>query len=129
MRKVVDSNFLQREELRSYLAASTNNYAVLTEDAVMEAYKGDTLASIFPSMEIVAGYPKQVIVLKATSTVCGLTGREAVSQESLIDESQTREFPEYCHHLCANAEFLLRKIFTRRRAWLKCLPRPLRRKW
>ncbi len=101
MRKVVDSNFMQREELWSYLAASTENYAVLTDYAAMEAYKGDTLASIFHSMEIVAGYPKQVIVLKATSIVCQLTGREAASQESLIDESQTREFPEYCHHLIA----------------------------
>jgi hypothetical protein len=80
MRKVVDSNFMQREELRSYLAASTNNYAVLTEDAALEAYKGNTLASIFPSTEIVAGYPKQVIVLKATPIVCGLTGREVASQ-------------------------------------------------
>ena len=101
MRKVVDSNFMQREELWSYLAASTENYAVLTDYAAMEAYKGDTLASIFHSMEIVAGYPKQVIVLKATSIVCQLTGREAASQEYLIDKSQTREFPEYCHHLIA----------------------------
>jgi len=30
-----------------------------------------------------------------------LTGLEAVSQESFIDESQTREFPEYCRHLIA----------------------------
>jgi len=101
MRKVIDSNFMQRDELRSYLAASTGNYAVLTDYAAMEAYKGDTLASIFHSMEIIADYPKQVIVLKATSIVCGLTGREAASQKCLIDESQTREFPEYCHHLIA----------------------------
>jgi hypothetical protein len=45
MRKIVDSNFMQREELRSYLATSTENYAVLTDYAAMEAYKGDTLAS------------------------------------------------------------------------------------
>jgi histidinol-phosphate/aromatic aminotransferase/cobyric acid decarboxylase-like protein len=71
---VVDSNFMQREELRSYLAASTENYAVLTDYAAMEAYKDDILALIFHSMEIVADYPKQVIILKATSIVCGLTG-------------------------------------------------------
>lgn len=101
MRMVVDSNFMQREELRSYLAASTENYAVLTDYAAMEAYKGDTLTSIFHSMAIVADYPKQVIILKATSIVCGLTGHEAGSQESLIDESLTRGFPDYCHHLSA----------------------------
>jgi hypothetical protein len=83
------------------LAASTENSAMLTDYAAMEAYKGDTLASLFRSMEIVAHFPKQVIVLKATSIICGLTGREAASQESLIDESQTREFPEYCRHLIA----------------------------
>lgn len=101
MKKVVDSNFMQSDELRSYLAASTGNYVVLTDYAAMEAYKGDTLKSIFRSMEIVADYPEQVIVLKPTSIACGLTGREAASQKSLIDESQTREFSEYCHHLVA----------------------------
>src|ERR1700730_4626216 len=101
MRMVVDSNYLQKEKLRSYLAASTDNYAVLTDYAAMEAYKGDTLTSIFHSMAIVADYPKQVIILKATPIICGLTGREAASQESLIDESLTRGFPEYCHHLIA----------------------------
>jgi hypothetical protein len=57
---------------------------VLTDYAAMEAYKGDTLASLFRSMEIVAHFPKQVIVLKATSIICGLTGREAASQESAV---------------------------------------------
>jgi len=45
MRTIVDSNFMQREELRSYLAASRYNYAVLTDYAAMEAYKGDTYRS------------------------------------------------------------------------------------
>ena len=93
MRMVVDSNFMQREELRSYLAASTKNYAVLTDYAAMEAYKGNTLTSIFHSMAIVTEYPKQVIILKATSIICGLTGREAASQEALIDKSLTRGSP------------------------------------
>jgi hypothetical protein len=101
MRMVVDSNYLQKEKLRSYLAASTDNYAVLTEYAAMEAYKGDTLASIYHSMGIVADYPKQIIVLRGTQLVCGLTGCDAALQEPLIDEIQTREFPEYCHHLLA----------------------------
>jgi hypothetical protein len=52
-------------------------------------------------MGIVADYPKQIIVLKGTQLVCGLTGCDAALQEHLIDEIQTREFPEYCHHLLA----------------------------
>ncbi len=101
VRMVVDSNYLQKEKLRSYLAKSTENYAVLTDYAAMEAYKGDTLVSIYHSMEVVADYPKQVIVLKGTQLACGLTGRAAASQEPLIDETQTREFPQYCHYLLA----------------------------
>ncbi len=101
MRMVVDSNFLQSEKLRAYLSKSAKNWAVLTDYAAMEAYKGDTLASIYQSMEILAECPKQIIVLKGTQTVCGLRGRRSGLQRRLIDEDQTRGFAEYCRHLCA----------------------------
>jgi hypothetical protein len=101
MRKVVDSNFLQCEMLRAYLSESTDNYVVLTDYAAMEAYKGDTLKSIYRSMEILAHHPKQVIVLKGTQDVCGLSAHDAASPERLIDVTQTREFPKYCHLLLA----------------------------
>jgi hypothetical protein len=65
----------------------------------MEAYKGDTLASIFKSMSILADFPKQVIILKTTGVVCGLRGRTAGLQRRLIDEAQTRDFDEYCRNL------------------------------
>jgi hypothetical protein len=67
----------------------------------MEAYKGDTIKSIYYSMEILAEHPKQVIVLRGTQDVCGLNALAAASQEPLIDAAQTREFPEYCQHLLA----------------------------
>jgi hypothetical protein len=101
MKMVVDSNYLNNEKLRSYLSASTHNCAVLTDYAAMEAYKGNTLASIYSSMAIVSDYPMQVIVLKPTSIVCGLTGREAASPKALIDLPSTREFPKYCRDLLA----------------------------
>jgi len=100
-RKVVDTNFLQDEALRSYLSESIDNYAVLTDYAAMEAYKGDTLTWIYDRMEILAQYPKQVLVLRGTQDICGLKGQTATSQAPLIDEVQTREFSEYCHHLLA----------------------------
>jgi hypothetical protein len=99
MRKVVDSNFLQSAELRTYLADS-RNYAVITDYAAMEAYKGDTLASIFRSMEILAEHSEQVIILKHTQAACALLG-DARSQESLIDWDQTRGFVRYCRQLAA----------------------------
>jgi hypothetical protein len=70
--KVVDSNFLQSPKLEDYLAESNCNFAVLTDYAAMEAYKENTLASIYKSMETLARYPAQVVVLKNTITVCGL---------------------------------------------------------
>lgn len=65
----------------------------------MEAYKGDTLTSIYKSMAILAEHPDQVIVLKSTRTACGLRGRHAGLQRRLIDESQTRDFSIFASQL------------------------------
>jgi len=100
-RKVVDTNYLQDGRLRAYLSASPDNRAVLTDYAAMEVYKGDTLAGIYSCMEIVAQYPKQVLVLKGTQDICRLNGRAAASRCGLIDATQTREFSDYCRHLRA----------------------------
>jgi hypothetical protein len=101
MRKVVDSNFLQSEKLRDYLSKSPRNFAVLTDYASMEAYKGNTLVSICRSMQILADFPRQVIILKGTQTVCGLKGRSSGLQRRMIDETQTRGFGEWCRQLAA----------------------------
>jgi hypothetical protein len=98
---IIDSNALQSQELRIYLAKSKANMAVLNDYAAMEAYKGDTLNSIFRSMEILAQFPEQVIVLKPTTKIFGLNGREKGLQRRMVDEDQTRGFPEYCRALQA----------------------------
>jgi hypothetical protein len=100
-RKVVDSNALQSPLLRDYLSESISNFAVLTDYASMEAYKGNTLVSIFRSMAILADFPRQVIVLKATGVVCGLRGHQPGLQRRLINREQTRGFPKYCDRLFA----------------------------
>jgi hypothetical protein len=64
----------------------------------MEAYKGDPQV-IFHSMEILSAYPKQVIILRGTQDVCGLSAYESARAESLIDGEQTRYFPEFCRQL------------------------------
>ena len=66
MRKVIDSNYLQSPKLRDYFRKSNTNLAVITYYVAMEAYKGDTLKSIYPSMEIVSEFPRQVLILKPT---------------------------------------------------------------
>lgn len=101
MRKIIDTNMLQSHELRAYLAHSDQNFAVLTDYSAMETLKGDTLAMIFRSMEVVAAHPKQVIVLKDTTSVCGLSTRNAGLQRRMIDEKQTRAFAQYCRDLSA----------------------------
>ncbi len=99
MKLIVDSNRLQSDELRSFLSRSPKNVAVLTDYASMEAYKGDTLASIFRSMEVLADFPKQVVVLRGTRAACAQRGRAAGLQRRLIDNVQTLEFPQFVGHL------------------------------
>lgn len=101
MRKIVDSNQLQSEDLRLYLTRSRSSFAVLTDYAAIEAYKGKTLKSIFKSMEVLSDFPDQVLVLKNTRVICGLRGRSAGLQRRLIDKRQTREFPVYIRCLRA----------------------------
>lgn len=99
MRKIVDSNYLQNPKLRAYLAERPTNMAVLTDYAAMEAYKGDTLQSIFKSMAILSEFPAQVIVLKGTRLVAALSGRSSGLTKRMIDNDSTKEFPLYCKNL------------------------------
>jgi len=100
-RKVVDSNFLQSESLRAYLSASPGNYAVIPDFVAMEAYKGQTLSWIHDRMSVLADYPTQAIVLKGTQEISKLNGRAAASRKALIDQAQTRGFPDFCADLRA----------------------------
>ncbi len=100
-RKVVDTNQLRDPALRDYLARSSSNFAVLTDYTMMEAYKGKTFANFFSSMEILVEFPDQVIALKNTGRVCGLSGRQAGLQRRLIDADSTREFPTFCEDVKA----------------------------
>lgn len=127
-RKVVDSNAMQSEALRSFLSASTNNYAVLNDYAAMEAYKGDTLISIFRSMKIVCEFPRQIIVLKTTGRICSLAGRARGLQRRMIEERQTRDFPNFCRRLQAAEEgdaFMQRQLLESGRAADKQMDRIL----
>jgi hypothetical protein len=52
-------------------------------------------------MEILARFPKQVIVLKPTGKICALRGRTDGLRRRMIDERQTRDFPIFCRDLRA----------------------------
>jgi hypothetical protein len=90
---------LQSTQLRDYLTGDSRNFAVLTNDASIEAYKGNTLVSIFKSMEILSGFPDQVIVLKGTQALCALHGAGKGLQKRMIDFGTTRDFSKWCKQL------------------------------
>lgn len=99
MKLVIDSNALQTEELRAFLAKSKQNFAVLPDFSGMEAYKGDPLRTVYKSMAIVSDFPNQVIILKGSAKVCGLSGRRKGLQRRLIDEKQTAGFADHAQAL------------------------------
>lgn len=96
---VVDTNQLRDQRLRDYLAQSTYNFAVVPDYTMMEIYKVKTLTSIYASLETLCEFPKQVIALKGTAQISGLSGRPAGLQRRMIDEKQTRDFPGFCADL------------------------------
>jgi histidinol-phosphate/aromatic aminotransferase/cobyric acid decarboxylase-like protein len=71
------------------LSETRKNIAVVIDYAAMEALKGDTLVSIFKSMEILAEFPDQVVVLKSTSIICQLKGRRCGMTRRMIDKGQS----------------------------------------
>jgi hypothetical protein len=95
-RKVIDSGMLQSPELHRYLSASTSNYAVLPDFVSIEAYKIGSIDRILERWEVLSQFPKQVIVLKGTSKICGLRGRPSGLQRRLIDDKQTAGFGAFC---------------------------------
>ena len=99
MRKVADSNFLQNPELEHFLLSSSNNFIVLTDYAAMEAYKKNTLKSISKSMCILCRYPKQVLILKDTSSISGLCSRRKGLIKRFIDKRQSKGFSKFCKDL------------------------------
>jgi hypothetical protein len=99
MKYVIDSNQLQTEQLRAFLAGSSRNVAVLPDFVAMEAYKGKSLKRLFRLMSVLSDFPQQVLILKGSAKVSGLNGRRKGLQRRLIDESQTRGFPEYIRAL------------------------------
>jgi hypothetical protein len=98
MRKIVDRNYLQSPKLRDYLAAWRKHRVVLTDYAAMEAFKGDALVNIASATGILREFPKQVIVLKSTSSIATLKGRRCGFTRRMIDRKLTKDFPQWCEH-------------------------------
>lgn len=96
MRMVVDSNYLRTKELREWLAASRKNIAVLTDQAEMEMAKADTLDGFLKSTEILADFPRQVVLAKEITVASGLRGKKKGMKKRLTDGKRTRSFRKWC---------------------------------
>jgi hypothetical protein len=102
---------LREMALREYLRKSPKNLAVLTDYSAMEAYKTNSLDELRRSYAILSEFPKQVLILKDTQTLCGLSARGAGLQRRLIDEDQTRGFGDFCKALREGTDLQLRNQF------------------
>ncbi|TDF53360.1 hypothetical protein [Cupriavidus sp. L7L] len=96
MKMVIDANYFEHEDLRTYLRFSRENIAVLIDYAGMEMRKGDALRNVSRSLSILCHFPRQVLVLKGTREVAGLRMATQGLDKRLIDKTQTRDFAHFC---------------------------------
>jgi hypothetical protein len=99
MNKVIDAGALRSHKLQSYLDASPNNFAVITDYAAMESFKGDPIKNLRLSLRILADNPNRVIVLRSTRFISNLKPRKKGLHSRFIDPDQTRTFPVYCNSI------------------------------
>jgi hypothetical protein len=95
-RMIVDKNFLESDELRAYLAESKDNFAVITDYAQLEMLKGNALVNILKSTEILAQYPKQVLILKPIDVISSLKGKKKGRKKRFTGGRATRAFRKWC---------------------------------
>lgn len=99
MRVIIDTNRLQSEELCGFLRMSQRNMAVLSDYVLMEVFKPGRPEEVRSAFSILAQFPRQVVALKGTGSVCGLNPDQVAMPEAMINEDETSAFPEFLEHL------------------------------
>lgn len=100
MKKVVDANYFEHNDLEAYFRASGENRAILIDYAGMEMRKGaDPVKNLSCSLSILRRYPKHVLVLKGTRVITGMNTVTQGLRARLVDKNQTRGFAEFCRHI------------------------------
>lgn len=95
MRVIIDTNRLQADELRAFLAMSPAHRAVLTDYTAVESFKGDALINIQNNMAVLRDFPGQTIVLAATGRNVCTNPALAAMGDRMIDKEQTRALPDF----------------------------------
>lgn len=96
LRKVVDSNYLKKPDLRQYLSASQKNIVVVTDYAELEMLAANNLQNFLKSSEIIAQYPKQVALSRAIDVVANLRGKKKGLKKRFTDGKRTSAFRRWC---------------------------------
>jgi hypothetical protein len=96
-RKVVDANYLQKDELRDYLSKSSDK-VVVTPHVELEMHKGNALINVLKSTEILAQHPKQVILTKDPHSINRLNGRKKDLKKRLSGGGRTSTFRKWSRH-------------------------------
>ena len=96
VKKVVDASGLRSSPLELYLAASPGNFAVVTDFALFEIFKGNAAVNVRKSVAIISRFPKQVIQLRPHGEIATLNLRRKGLQKRLQDERETQGLIEFC---------------------------------
>lgn len=93
--KIADSNFLRSDDALAYLSASRSNRVALTETVLTEMYKKRPEVTVPRSLQHLARFPKQVIVLKQFPDLYHFPIKSARCARRLFDNGQTKAFPDF----------------------------------
>ncbi|MGY3133473.1 histone H3/H4 [Bradyrhizobium sp. USDA 4501] len=97
-RMVVDTNYLQTDELRHYLDESPRNKVVVTPLVELEMLKGDAPVNVIKSAEILAEHAKRVVLTKEPLDVVRLRGRRKSMKKRLSSGKRTATFRKWSRH-------------------------------
>src|SRR6266436_5476550 len=97
-RMVVDTNYLQADDLRAYLSESTDNKVVVTPFVELEMLKGDAPVNVVKSTAILAEHPGQVVLTKDPTSVVRLKGRRKGMKKRLTGGRRTSTFRKWSRH-------------------------------
>lgn len=81
---VIDSNMIQERELEEFLNADTRNRAVVAFEIWFELYKQRSVYGLRRGLEILASYPDQLVVLKASGNIMRLDPWEPDFQQRMM---------------------------------------------
>lgn len=95
---VVDTNYLQADELRDYFDEAPGNKVIVTPLVELEMLKGDAPVNVIKSTEILAEHAKRVVLTKDPMDVVRLKGRRKGMKKRLSSGKRTSTFRKWSRH-------------------------------